>query len=111
MKLYYVMLGLRFLHFMGLASLIGGLLTQMKSEVRQINSAIRHGAYTQLVTGLAMVALKEPFVNHAKVGIKFLILLLIVGMIFKFKKQDLPKPVFMAMLGLAALEVAVAVFL
>ena len=78
MKIYYVLLGLRFLHFMGLASLVGGLLTQMKSKVRTINPAIRHGAYTQLVTGIAMVALKEPFVNHAKVGIKFLILMVMV---------------------------------
>lgn len=111
MRLYYILLALRFFHFMGLASLMGGLLTQMKESVKKINPAIRHGAYTQLVTGLAMVALREPFVNHAKVGLKLLILVVITGLIFKFRNKELPKSIYLTLLALSVLEVLVAVFL
>ena len=47
------------LHFIGLASLLGGFLTQMKSIKTggSITPAIFHGAWTLLVTGFALTGL------------------------------------------------------
>ena len=45
------------LHFIGLASVVGGFLAQMKSSDRGVNPAMVHGALTQLVTGLLLVGL------------------------------------------------------
>ena len=47
------------LHFIGLASLLGGFLVQMSSPTKVVNPAMLHGALTQLVTGLAMVGMAE----------------------------------------------------
>jgi len=47
------------LHFIGLASLLGGFLVQMSSAEKGVNPAMLHGALTQLVTGLLMVGLIE----------------------------------------------------
>lgn len=40
------------LHFVGLASLLGGFLTQMSAGTKRIVPAMLHGALTMLLTGL-----------------------------------------------------------
>ena len=47
------------LHFVGLASLLGGFIVQMKSPDKGVNPAMLHGALTQLVTGVVLVGLLE----------------------------------------------------
>ena len=47
------------LHFVGLASLLGGFIVQMSSAEKGVNPAMLHGALTQLVTGVLMVGLAE----------------------------------------------------
>lgn len=105
---------LLFLHFLGLAALFGGLFTQLKASPRVVNAAMWHGALTQLVTGLLLVGLLEmddADVNHAKVGVKLVVALVIAALIFvNRKKQSLPDGLFFGLLGLTALNVAVAVF-
>ena len=46
------------LHFLGLASLLGGFLVQMSTKPRGINNAMLHGVLTQLVTGI-LVGIRE----------------------------------------------------
>src|SRR5690554_4501759 len=91
------------LHFIGLASLLGGFLTQMsafKTKSVVINPAILHGALTQLVTGLLLVAVAEMGegdVNHMKIGIKLAVALAIYVIALVNRKK---KPVSSAVLGI-----------
>ncbi|QEE60915.1 hypothetical protein FVA74_04455 [Salinibacterium sp. dk2585] len=91
------------LHFIGLASLLGGFLTQMsafKTKSVVINPAILHGALTQLVTGLLLVTVAEMGdgdVNHMKIGIKLAVALAIYVIALVNRKK---KPVSSAVLGI-----------
>jgi FtsH-binding integral membrane protein len=104
-----------FLHFIGLAALFGGLFVQIKSDPRIVNNAVIHGVLTQLVTGLLLVGVLEGMddveVNHAKVGVKLLVALVIAVLAFaNRKKTALPSGLFFGLLGLTVLNIAVAVF-
>lgn len=91
------------LHFIGLASLLGGFLVQMsafKTRSVVINPAILHGALTQLVTGLLLVVVAEMGegdVNHMKIGIKLAIALVIYVLALINRKK---KPVSSAVIGI-----------
>lgn len=105
---------LLFLHFLGLASLFGGLFVQIRSEPRVINNAVLHGILTQLITGLALVGVLEAGdhdVNNAKIGVK-LVVALVIGVlaVANRRKPAITNAVFMAMLALTTLNIAVAVF-
>src|SRR5690606_42150688 len=70
------------LHFVGLASLIGGAMVQLWARGgRTINAAMVHGALTQVVMGVAMAPMGGGIdslgidVHHAKLGTKFVIVL------------------------------------
>ncbi|AYY14437.1 hypothetical protein EF847_18795 [Actinobacteria bacterium YIM 96077] len=106
------------LHFLGLASLIGGALVQMKARgERQINRAIIHGALVQVLTGLILVGMQEMVdsldrdPNHAKVGVKLLVALVIaVVALINEKRPTIPDGVYFTVFGLAVANVLVAVF-
>src|SRR5690606_31438709 len=102
------------LHFIGLAMLIGGALHQLPEKVKNVTRTMRDGAYTQLVTGIALVGLiyandGEP--DNAKIGVKFAIALAIavIGIVFR-KRTDGAAGAWATMLGLAIANVAIAVF-
>lgn len=107
------------LHFLGLASLIGGFLVQMRTTPRVVNMAMLHGALTQLVTGVLLVGLAYPLhdadpaeelPDNAKIAVKFTILLVILGLILaNRKKPAIPTGVWGAIGGLAIANVAIAV--
>jgi FtsH-binding integral membrane protein len=103
-----------FLHFIGFAALFGGLFVQVKASPRMVNNAMFHGILTQLVTGLALVGVLEADdadVNNAKVGVKLLVALVIgVLIVVNRKRESLANGLFFGLLGLTALNVAVAVF-
>jgi hypothetical protein len=107
------------LHFIGLASLLGGFLVQMKSfktKSAVINPAILHGALTQLVTGLALVGVAEmdpdnDALNYAKIGTKLTVLLVIyVLALVNRKKSSVPTPIIGAIGALTILNIVLAVF-
>ena len=109
------------LHFLGLASLIGGFLVQAKTTPRVINPAMLHGALTQLVTGVLMVGLLYPLhsqnpdeyglPDNAKIGVKLLLLLVILGLVLaNRKKPSISTGVWAAIGGLATANVIIAVF-
>ncbi len=105
------------LHFVGLASLLGGFLVQMSATTRVVNPAMFHGALTQLVTGLGLVgvleAMNEPAhpVNNTKVGVKLVVLLVILGLILANRKKDaVSTGVWGAIGGLTLANVIIAVF-
>ncbi|HLN75724.1 MAG TPA: hypothetical protein VK204_01690 [Nocardioidaceae bacterium] len=106
---------LLFLHFLGLASLFGGLFVQIRSEPRVINNAVLHGILTQLVTGLALVGVLEGMpdeeVDNLKIGVKLVVALVIGVLVFvNRKKPSIPNGLFFGLMGLTVLNVGVAVF-
>lgn len=82
------------LHFVGLASLLGGVMVQLRPLARgkgTVNPAMLHGALTQLVTGLLMVGIAEMGdgdVNHMKIGIKLAVLIVITVLVFVYRKRE-----------------------
>jgi hypothetical protein len=110
------------LHFIGLASLLGGFMTQMKAMAAgtaKIVPAMVHGAWTLLITGIALVGVAEwrismgaEFeVDHMKIGIKSLALTAILVLVLaNRKKESVKAPVFGAIGLLAIVNVVLAVF-
>lgn len=84
------------LHIIGVASLLGGMLVQMKSiktGTTKILPAIMHGAWTMLVTGILLVGLNEMAHDvtaafHMKIGVKLLVLVAIIVIALVNKKKD-----------------------
>lgn len=105
---------LLFLHFIGLAALFGGLFVQLKSDARVVNTAMIHGVVTQLVTGLLLVGVAEAgddAVDHTKIGVKLLVAFVIGALVLLHRKSPALKTgIYLALLGLTALNIAVAVF-
>ncbi len=101
------------LHFLGLASLIGGFLVQIKTSPREVNMAMFHGALTQLVTGVLLVGLSYPLhksdpeeyglPDNAKIAVKLLFLRA------NRKKPSITTGVWATIGGLAILNVCIAV--
>lgn len=110
------------LHFIGLASLLGGFLVQMKTlktGTAKIIPAMVHGAWTMLITGLVLVGLHEWLgtmvegheLNNMKVGVKSIVVTLVVFLVMQNRKKDSVKTgVFGAIGGLTVLNVVLAVF-
>ena len=110
------------LHFIGLASLLGGFLTQMRvmgAGVARIVPAMVHGAWTAFTTGLLLVGLAEYRVamgadfevNHMKIGVKTVVVLIILILVMANRKKDSVKaPLFGAVGGLTLTNVILAVF-
>jgi hypothetical protein len=102
------------LHFIGLASLLGGFLVQIKSSPRVVNSAMVHGVITQLVTGVLIVGVAEMQdweVDHAKVGVKLAIALVVAVLVFMNRRREtLSTGAWAAIGGLTIANIVVAVF-
>lgn len=110
------------LHFIGLASLLGGFITQMKAMANgaaKIVPAMVHGAWTMLITGVALVGVAEwrsamgadIEIDHLKIGIKSLVVTAVLFLVLHYKKRDSVKaPVFGAIGGLTILNTVLAVF-
>ncbi|GGY75073.1 hypothetical protein [Streptomyces nitrosporeus] len=103
------------LHVIGIASLLGGFLTQMKAMgagTARFVPAMLHGALTMLVTGVALVGIHEAqdhTVNHVKIGIKLLILLVILVLVYvKRDDEKAGKGAFAAVGGLTVANIFIA---
>ena len=94
------------LHFIGLASVVGGFLVQMRSAEKGVNPAMLHGALTQLVTGVLLVGLAEmqdEDVDHAKIGVKLAITVIVTVLAFVGRKKPLPQTAFWGAIGALAI--------
>jgi len=109
---------LLFLHFIGMAMLIGGFLAQMRAVPRQVTQWMRDGALTQLLTGIALAGLSGSGIgtdqnfSPAAVGTKLLIALIVAVACIMGMRQpaDKQQPWWAAAGGLAIMNVVVAVF-
>ncbi len=110
------------LHFIGLASLLGGFLTQMRAMgagTAKIVPAMVHGAWTAFATGLLLVGLAEYRVamgadfevNHIKIAVKTVVVLIILILVMANRKKDSVKPPIFGTIGVLTLSnVILAVF-
>lgn len=107
------------LHFIGLAFLLGAFLVQIKDIIAGKGRVLRgmvDGALTQLVTGLALVGIysaklvEDESVNNAKVGVKLVVLLVVVALVFIYRKREVaPSWALWLIGGLTTLNVVLAV--
>ncbi len=97
------------LHFIGLASLIGGFIVQMSSPDKGVNAAMFQGALTQLVTGLIMVGMVEggaveDELNMTKISVKLAVVLVVTVLAFIGRKKTPPQVALWGAIG--ALSIA-----
>lgn len=82
------------LHIIGIASLLGGFLTQMKAMGKgtaRFVPAMLHGALTMLVTGVILVGLNQAddqHVNTIKIGVKLALLIVILGLVYVKRDEE-----------------------
>lgn len=104
------------LHFLGMASLIGGWMVQISARERAVNSAMLHGVYTQLATGIILVGLAESVdsldkdVEHAKIGVKLAVALVIAVIGWLNRKRAVSDGLYFLIGALSVANVVVAVF-
>ncbi|MFI1013692.1 hypothetical protein [Streptomyces sp. NPDC020965] len=103
------------LHIIGIASLLGGFLTQMKAMgagTARFGPAMLHGALMMLITGVALVGLNQAddqTVNNIKIGIKMAVLVVILGLVYvKRDEETVEKPLFGAVGGLTVTNIFIA---
>ncbi|MDG9722345.1 MULTISPECIES: hypothetical protein [unclassified Streptomyces] len=102
------------LHIIGIASLLGGFLTQMKAMgqgTARFVPAMLHGALTMLVTGVILIGLNQAddqSVDNVKMGVKLAVLIVILGLVYvKRDDEKVDKPLF----GLVGLLTVVNIFI
>jgi len=107
------------LHFVGLASLLGGFLVQLRTTPRVINNAMFHGALLQLITGILLVGVISmqkneagaEVINNSIVGIKLVVLLIITALIvINRKKEQISDAIWLAIGLLTLLNIVIAVY-
>ncbi|GAA2979558.1 hypothetical protein K388_00868 [Streptomyces sp. KhCrAH-43] len=103
------------LHIIGIAALLGGFLGQMKAMrtgTARFVPGMLHGALTMLVTGVALVGLDQADdhpVNNVKIGIKLLILVVILGLVYvKRDEEKVEKGLFAAVGALTLANIFIA---
>lgn len=105
-------------HLIGFASLFGGVLVQARVPQPEVNLAMVHGAWTQLVTGILLVGLLETGLdpaadgdlNYVKIGMKLVITLAVVVLVAKNRKfASIPRGLWALIGAMALANAAVAV--
>ena len=104
---------LLFVHILGYAALLGGLLVQLRSETKAVSSLMRDGIGTAFLAGLLLVGVLESLgsPDHAKIGVKFAIgLVILVLVMVNMRKPRIPQGLYVGLLLLTIANIAVAVF-
>ncbi|MBC2933704.1 hypothetical protein [Nocardioides sp. zg-1228] len=104
---------LLFAHILGYAALLGGLLVQVRSDTKTVNSLMRDGAGLAFVAGLLLVGVLEQVASpdHAKIAVKFGIgLVILVLVMVNMRKPSIPQGLYLGLLALTVVNIGVAVF-
>ena len=102
------------IHLLSVIGILALLSHQWNKSPRKLNPGVLHAGLTALVAGLILVGLHnnvkpDEELNHIKVGIKFIILLIILVLGYtNVKKPELPKNVWLTMLGLTITNIVIA---
>lgn len=101
------------IHVASVLGMLVLLLTQTAKPEKTLSKGFMHAAMTALVAGFALIGINSALneeMSHAKVGVKFLFLMII--MVLGYQNQNKPKlsnPVWATMLGLTVVNVLIAV--
>lgn len=102
------------IHLLSFVGILVLLVRQLNKNPRTLNPGVLHAGLTALVSGLVMVGIHDSVkpdepLNHTKVGIKFIILLIILALGYKnVKKPVLPDNIWIAMTGLTVFNIFIA---
>jgi amino acid transporter len=102
------------IHLLSVIGILVLLMHQWNKNPRKLNPGVLHAGLTALIAGVVMVGLHDSVkpdepLNHTKVGIKFLVLVVILALGYKnVKKPELPKNVWLVMTGLTVLNIIIA---
>lgn len=115
MEIFYKILVV--LHFVGLASLLGGFLVQLSAPAKVVNRSMMDGMWTMLATGLLLAGIaSSQFADdmdanfHTKIGVKLLILVVIAILVLQNRKQStLQKGTYFAIGLLTLTNIVIAV--
>ncbi|MCR6713243.1 MAG: hypothetical protein NVV57_11365 [Demequina sp.] len=101
------------LHILGAAAIIGPAFEQLRSDAKRITTVMVWGARAQIVTGLALVGVayaNDADPDHAKIAVKLLIALAVVGIAEATRKKGAVAWAFWSVFLLTIVNVIVAVF-
>ena len=107
---YHIAFGI---HLLCVAAILILLLLQANKSPKKLSAGIVHAALTALIAALVMVGLwdqahDEP-ANHAKFGVKGLVIAVILTLGYKnIKKTELKNSIWATMLGLTIFNVIIA---
>jgi len=100
------------LHFVGLAGLLGGLLTQIPNKPKRLEKIVLHSTWLMFIAGLAMVGINQMMhSDDPTVAIKSTVIVLILALGYlNIKKSVLSNKVWAIMSALALFNVVIAVY-
>ncbi|MEJ6574237.1 MAG: hypothetical protein QNL78_03820 [Actinomycetes bacterium] len=107
------------LHVIGFLGILGALLSQIPKPEKRILGGAMHSALLSLISGIALVGIRTSLhasdaamwdaPNHTKVGIKFLILIVILVLGYKnYKKPVVSTKIWATMVALAVINLFIA---
>ena len=102
------------IHLLSVLGILVLLLLQLKKSPRTLNPGVLHAGLTALIAGIILVGLHNSVkpdeeLNHIKVGVKFIILLVILVLGYtNVKKPELSKNVWLTMIGLTVTNIVIA---
>jgi hypothetical protein len=102
------------IHLLSVLGILVLLLLQSKKTPRTLNPGVLHASLTALLAGIILVGLHNSVkpdeeLNHIKVGIKFIVLLVILVLGYvNLKKPEFPKKIWLTMLGLTITNIVIA---
>jgi hypothetical protein len=103
------------IHIVSILGILGLLLSQVQKNPRKLSAGVTHAGLLALVAGIVMVgfwsqANPDEELNHAKIGVKTLVLTAILFLGYaNVKKAPLKTWVWGSMLGLTVLNIIIAV--
>jgi len=101
-------------HMLAIAGILILLLLQWNKSPRKLSGGVMHSAATALLAGIVLVgtyssAKPDETLNHATVGIKFIIILIILVLSYINKnKSELRKSIWLTLIGLTVLNILIA---
>jgi len=102
------------IHILSVIGILTLLILQWNKNPRKLNPGVLHAGLTALLAGIVMVGLHDSVkpdepLNHTKVGIKLIVLIVILALGYKnVKKPELSKNVWLTMIGLTILNIIIA---
>ncbi len=101
-------------HMLAIAGILGLLLHQWNKSPRKLSAGVMHSAATALLAGLVMVgtyssAKPDETLDHTKVGIKLVVVLVILVLSYvNAKKSELKKNTWLTLIVLTVLNILIA---